>query len=272
MLIQAKTQASMMTITEKIKPVLKGTFAFLLVSLSLFHVFFPAFPPELSKNKHEFKKEINHRDSTLTMLVKKLSQKKISINDYCLNINQLLQQSKINIKKINDEKRTINYSFAFRGRSSFRLWLLMFGFVTLGLFFSIKSLYHDITNKCNYKLHFLSFMGVFVSVFWFIHLTFLTHKDFNQDKYLISLIICALLASFFIYYFVKNHTYKDKIIRKLIALILRIKKKYYRDLAIKSMYAEKTGYAMKSNKLVSENIKDFNKDLKDSFKNFYTDI
>ncbi len=234
--------------------------------MSLFHIFFKPYSPEVIKNNKEYRKIIDFRDSTQIALLNNLKGRSISIDEYHSKMTELLAISKKEVKRVNNEKRKINRAFSFRGRSSFRLWIFMFGLVSLGFLFSCKSLYHDIVNGSTYRTSFISISGIFVSLFWVIHLTFLTHKDFNQSNYIILIVVCSLLSTFFTYYLVKYYSYKDVLIVNLLDFIGRVKKNHFKDMAVKSMYAEKTGKALRGEKSVSQSIKEFDSDLAETIK------
>ncbi len=256
----------MKTITEKdnnkILPFIKGVMAFMLVTLSLFHVFFNAKSKLVPLNNQKYSVEINRRNDLQNQYLEDLKNRKIDIEQYYVLATDLVKTSKQNVAKINAEKRQINRDHSFRGRSSFHFWIFVFGLVTALFFFSCKSLHDDFSRGSTFKFHFVSLTGILVSGFWFIHLIFLTQKDFTQNKYVLILVIAASLFAAFTYFLVKYYTYKDQIIYRQLSFIERVKRIYYKDMIFKAMYAEESGKSYKSGKLVDDCIDEFHEDLK----------
>ncbi|CAL2092150.1 hypothetical protein [Tenacibaculum sp. 190524A02b] len=248
-------------ILQKTSGLIKGIVAFLLVTMSLFHIFFSPKPQNIIELKNEYKKVIKKRNNQQSEYLESLIKGELTKEAYYSKVKKLLINSSSKVKNINKEKHLINYKFSFRGRSSFRLWIYMFGLVTLGFFFSCKSLYHDIVNGSTFKFQLISLVGIVVSFFWLIHLTFLTQKDFSESKYITLIIICAALATAFTYYLMKYYTYKDAIILKLLSFLKRVKNKHYKDMAVRAVYSEETGTTLATEKTTNEAMEEFDKDL-----------
>ncbi len=189
---------------EKIKNLFKGIVAFIIVTMSLFHIFFNSSPPKLAQNNKDYKEIIKNRNLLQAKYLEELNQKKITSDKYYLEITKLLSESKKEIKKVNNEKRAINNEFSFRGRRSFHFWIFVFGLVLPLLFFSCKSLYQDILRGDKYKSQFLSLTGIVVSFFWMIHLIFFTQKDFSKNSYILIILVCAIFCTFFTYFLIKQ--------------------------------------------------------------------
>ncbi|WP_160112013.1 hypothetical protein [Aquimarina sp. AU58] len=194
-----------------------------------------------------------------------LKNRKIDIEQYYVLATDLVKTSKQNVAKINAEKRQINRDHSFRGRSSFHFWIFVFGLVTALFFFSCKSLHDDFSRGSTFKFHFVSLTGILVSGFWFIHLIFLTQKDFTQNKYVLILVIAASLFAAFTYFLVKYYTYKDDIIYKKLSFLERIRSIHYPRVAKKAKHAEKAGLVVKSD--LDNDIDEFQNDLRDVVNN-----
>lgn len=232
-----------------------------MVVMSLFHIFLNAKATGIKENNSAYRSEIKKRDSILFSQLTKIENKSLSTS-----IISMLKESKLNVKRINNEKREINRAHSFRGRSSKHFWICFFGLVTALLFFSIKSLFDDIKNGSTYRFQFVSITGIIVSFFWIIHLIFFTQKDFQKNSYILLILICACLCSIFIYFLVKYYTYKDDIILKQLSLLERIKTVHYPKIAVKAMYAEKYGKSVTSVKELQKAAEDFQDDLLETLK------
>ncbi|WP_146052907.1 hypothetical protein [Aquimarina sp. I32.4] len=251
-------------IKNKILPFIKGGLAFLLVTLSLFHVFFDNKSDKVPLNNKKYDEAIANRDNTRVKYLEDLKNRRTSIDEYYTLAKKLNKKSKKEINEINAELGQINKEYSFRGRSSFHFWIFVFGLVTALFFFSCKSLHDDFSRGSTYKFHFVSFTGILVSMFWFIHLVFLTQKDFAQNKYIIVLLACAILCSAFTYFLVKYYTYKDDIIYKQLSFLERLRVIHYPRVVLKAKYAEKVGLIAKDD--LDEDIDNFQEDLKDVIK------
>lgn len=257
---------------NKIVAFAKGVIVYFLVLLSLFSVFSDEYSKEYLEHKKTYKQIIKNRDSSTKGLINKHAQTLLDKypNDPEINkiANSLMSDYESNfeynrkeIKKYNSKKKELAYEHSFRGRSSFSFWISLFGIVTLGLYFSIKSLFDSISRGSTFRHQLVDITGIVVSVFWAIHLLFLTQKDFLNNKYFAVIIFCSSLISMFVYFLVKKYNYKDIIIDSLLSLIFRIKSKHYRRLAVKSLYAEKHDEALLSLDTVKQNAQEFDKDI-----------
>ena len=187
----------------RLKETVFTIFSFLMVTMSLYHVFFDNKSPEIKINKEASIAMFKNRDSIQNELLEQLNNSVISKDEYYFEMSTLLKQVKIKKKKLKNEKRVIAYDFSFRGRSSFHFWIFVFGLVTLGLFFSCKSLHHDIINGSSFKVCFMSICGIVISLFWVIHLTFMTQNDFTKNSYVGLILLCSIMFGIFGYYSIK---------------------------------------------------------------------
>ncbi|SEC44542.1 hypothetical protein SAMN04489761_3012 [Tenacibaculum sp. MAR_2009_124] len=263
--------------SNKIKGVILGIVSFLIVTMSLLHIFFPPKSNDAIDHKKTYKKIIQKRDNGNIKLIEGFNEeiKTIQNRDSIVKLAMKLsvdyknhyENSRTELRQYTKKKAQINIDHSFRGRSSFRLWVFMFGIVILGLFFACKSLYHDITIGSTFRMHFISFSGIFVSLFWLIHLIFLTHKDFDRSNYFMLILICALLSAIFTYFFVKYYSYKDAIIKNLLKFILRVKTIHVHELGVKSLFAERVGVKISDEeKKVDDLLDEFDSDLKETIK------
>ncbi|WP_271770396.1 hypothetical protein [Aquimarina algiphila] len=262
--MERSTMVTSTNIKNKIIPIIKGVVAFLVVTLSLFHVFFSNTTPEIEKQKQVYKSLVKERDTFFEKNLVSFQEGKLSKDEYIELTSKAFIDYKSRLKEIVKTKNAYAIEFSFQGRSSFHFWIFVFGLVAALFFFSCKSLKDDFLRGSTFKFHFVSLSGILVSGFWFIHLIFLTQKDFNQNKYVWTLLACAVLFSVFTYFLVKHYTYKDDIIYKQLSFIMRVRTLYFPRLAIKAKFAENNnctpeGYEDKS---VSEDIDEFQEDLR----------
>jgi hypothetical protein len=171
--------------------------------MSLFHIFFESKPSEISANNKEYRKVIENRNSLRLSYLEDLKDRKITIDAYYANLSSLIEQSEKDIALLNKERKKINQAFSFRGRQSFHFWIFVFGLVTALLYFSSKSLYKEIKEKQSIGFQLNSIVGVTVSFFWIIHLTFFTQKDFTKNSYVIFILLCAVACAISTYLLIK---------------------------------------------------------------------
>lgn len=259
---QSKTRIGQEIKHNKTIPILKGTVAFILVTLSLFHILFEPKSDLVAANDEKYDEIVVNRNSLNQKYREDLKNGHIGVDEFLLKTDELVNQSKAQINLLNKEKRKINQDHSFRGRSSFHFWIFVFGLVTALFFFSCKSLIDDFSRGSTFKFHVVSFTGVLISLFWFIHLVFLTQRDFNKNSYILLILACAAVFSIFVYFLVRYYTYKDDIIKSQLSFIMRVKKYYYDDIAFRALYAEKSGKPYKSEKAVNDCIDEFQEDLK----------
>ena len=132
----------MKKITEKqeinIKTVIKGMILFLIIIMSLIHVYFSNKPNGVEENYSEYKSIIRERDSIQNLLMVQLGDNLINNEEYIkqTNIKHELYSSKI--KLCNKEKRKIINDFKFNGRKSFHYWLFIFGLSISFFFLAIR--------------------------------------------------------------------------------------------------------------------------------------
>ncbi|WP_159090887.1 hypothetical protein [Aquimarina aquimarini] len=246
----------------KILGAIKGVIAFLAVTLSLFHVFLEPKSQAQIDYAPKYKAEVKRLDSLQLHYINQLENQELTPKEYSVIAKKHIASYEPSLKKISSMRGKLAREHSFRGRSSLHFWVFVFGLVTALFFFSCKSLHDDFSRGSTFKFHFVSLTGILVSGFWFVHLIFLTQKDFQQNKYVLILAITASLFAVFTYFLIKYYTYKDQIIYKQLSFIERIKKIYYRDMIFKAMYAEESGKPYKSGKLVDDSIDEFHEDLK----------
>jgi len=241
--------------------IVKGVIVFVLVTLSLFHVFFEPTSDLIVINDNSYDLIIRKRNRLKTKYLEDLKNRKLTVDEYYASLTLLISTSKKQIDKLNKEKRQIKLDHSFLGRNSFHFWIFVFGLVTALFFFSCKSLHDDFARGSTFRFHFVSLTGIMVSGFWFIHLIFLTQKDFSQNKYVIAILLGAALFSAFTYFLVKYYTYKDDIIYRQLSFIEKIRRTHYPRMAEKAMYAKKTGLVTASD--IHGDIDEFQEDLRE---------
>lgn len=258
--------------TSKLIPFLKGTIAFLLVSLSLFSVFFDEYSKEYLVHKSTYKSVVKKRDSINKSVIlnhnKKLllafpNDKKIQAltDNLLLEYDKGFLEGRSYLKEYTAKKKLLANNHSFLGRSSFHFWIVYFGLITGLLYFSIKSLKDSFSRGSTFRHQFLDIIGVIVSIFWGIHSIFLTQDDFVKNKYILTLSVCSVLGGVFVYFITRYYTYKDVTISNLLSFISRVKEDHYPKVAVKAMYSEKTGEVLETSESVEDNADKFDKDL-----------
>lgn len=245
---------------DNIKSIILGIVAFCMVAMSLFHAPFKRYSKSFLEHKKNYTKIIKERSYLQDSLLNELGAT-LSITQYKKAKKEYWKLSQNKLKAYTKKKKELITEHSFRGRSSFRFWLFAFGLVIALLFFSCKSLYHDIVNGSTFKFQFISLTGIIVSFFWLTHLLFLTQQDFNTNSYIAILLVAGALSSCFTYFLVKNYTYKDDLILKQLSLIDRIKTVHYPRVALKALYSERNDKAMLSADSVKENANAFDDDI-----------
>lgn len=263
---QKSSESTKKTIGKNSFIFLKGLLIFCFITVSLFHIFFDYESPKAEENHLVYKKLIKDRNFQQDLYLEQLHKEKINSKEYYAKVIALKELTNKQKETLNNKKRTIDKQFSFNGRRSFRIWIYLFGLVSLGMFFSCKSLFDDISKGSHFKFHFISLTGVFISCFWLIHLLFFTHKDFSNGSYIGIISISAVLSTAFTYFLIKYYNYKDQIIYDLIALIERIKKEHIQRVGTKAMYAEKNDSAMLATDSIKTNIEKFDKDVAETLK------
>lgn len=246
----------------KIFSFIKGVIAFLVVTLSLFHIFLESKSTAQIDYAPKYKEEFQKLHKQNIDYVNQLDSGIISKEEYIQLAHQHLSSYKPILKEISEKRKQLAEEHSFRGRSSLHFWIFVFGLVAALFFFSCKSLFDDISKGSTFKFQLVSLSGILVSFFWFIHLIFLTQKDFQENNYITAILVCAVLFSFFTYYLLKHYTYKDDIIYRQLSLLQRIKTIHYHNIALKALYAEEKGEPLLSRKDVSKDIQEFQADLK----------
>lgn len=222
--------------------------------------------PEQIAFSPEYKKEVERLDNLTLDYISRLEKGEMSISEYSEVARNHLALYKPNLKAISKHRSKLNKEHSFRGRGSFRFWIFVFGLVTALLYFAAKSLFDEFSRGSTFKHQFVSVSGIVVACFWIVHLVFYTQKDFAKNTYFLTIFICALLMSVFVYHLVKYYTYKDQIIYNLLDFIERVKTKHINRLGTKSYYADRNDEPMVSLDTTKDNIEDFDNDLNETLK------
>ncbi|MBL0684322.1 hypothetical protein [Aquimarina mytili] len=244
---------------------IKGVIAFLVVTLSLFHIFLEPKSKEQIEFSPKYKAEVRKLDSLQLHYINQLENKELTASEYAIIAKKHLASYEPSLKKISKKRLELAKEHSFRGRSSLHFWIFVFGLVTALFFFSCKSLHDDFARGSTFRFHFVSLAGILVSFFWFIHLIFLTQKDFTQNKYIIAILAGATLFSVFTYFLVKHYTYKDHIIYEQLRFFERIRIIHYPRMTKNAKHAEKVGLVAKSD--LDNDIDEFQDDLRESISN-----
>ncbi|MBC8753919.1 hypothetical protein H2O64_04505 [Kordia sp. YSTF-M3] len=230
--------------------IIKGMIIFLIIIMSLIHVYFGNKPDGTRENYLEYKSIIQERDSVQNILLLQLSNSIINKEQYIekSNIKSELYSNKI--KACNKEKRAIINSFKFNGRKSFHYWLFIFGlsfsFFFLAIRYTYRIIYDHKNTHLKKSLFFEASAWMAVSLFWVIHSVFVKSADLPTFVYASIMLCVCLLISISIFFFIKylihrkTHTlesYKASIVR-LIELIADIKVDHYFKMAVKASTEE----------------------------------
>jgi len=234
--------------------------------MSLFHYFFDAKSKEQILHTPKYKIEAVKRDVSIDSLQLLFANNIITKDHYLKQYDVTKNYYKKSLKTLSNKRKYLARQYSFRGRSSFHFWLAQFGIISLAFYFCCKSLYSDFANGSTYRHQLVSVSGIIVCLFWYTHLIFLTQKDFNTNKYVGVLMLCAVLSAVFTYFLVKHYTYKDDIILNQLSFIERIRTIHYPAVAVKAKYAEKYDKAIISITKVDEEISQFQDDLTNSTK------
>lgn len=198
----------------RLKEVILTIIYFLIVTMSLYHVFFDRYAENFLDHKKKYRPIIDNRNNEAINILtnfKNYVNDKYEGDSISILSNKLLIDFKNNFQfhqdKLDDyhkKKNKIMKEHHFRGRSSFRFWLYVFGIVSALFFFSIKSLYNDIINKNSYRFQFISITGICIAIFWSMHLIFFTKTDISKNGYILWIILSTFLFGIFGYYSIKN--------------------------------------------------------------------
>ncbi len=254
-------------ISQNILGSIKGVFAFFLVTLSLFNIFFDSKSEDIADNDKKYDKVVADRKEKTLIYRNQLKNKELCVEDFILKTDQLKLTCNKKIETLNKEKRKIKQDFSFRGRSSFHFWIFVFGLITALFYFSCKSLFDEFSKGSTFKHQFVSISGLLISGFWFIHLIFYTQKDFSKNTYFFWIFTFAILFSVFTYFIVRYYTYKDQIIFKLLNFIDRVNNKHLVDISAKAIYAEENGKPFQDIKSTSEIMREYDEDLNSTVNN-----
>lgn len=244
--------------------ILKGVIAFLAVTLSLFHVFLESKSKEQIAYASTYKNTVKVLDSIQFSLLDQYETNKLTKSEFLELSRNHLTSYEPKLKEVSRKRKQLAGEHSFRGRSSLHFWIFVFGLVSALFYFSSKSLFDELSRGSTFKHQFVSLSGIIVSVFWFIHLIFFTQRDFNENNYILTILVCSLLFSGFTYFLIKYYSYKDQIIYNLIAFTKRVKTEYIHDLALRAKYSEKTKRILPENysKSIDDTVDKFQKDLR----------
>ncbi|TCI84925.1 hypothetical protein [Tenacibaculum sp. M341] len=249
---------------NKIKPILLGIVAFVIVTMSLLSFPFKRYSKEFLAHKKTYRPIIDGRNKAQDSLRNELGTtltideyKKASEKSWSFYMGKLDAYKKKKELLMNDQR--------FLGRANFRYWLTQFGIILLGLYFSVKSLYDDYRKNLKTGHRFISQIGILVSLFWMYHLFFRTAADFYTETYVITEIVLCIIAAFFIANLIKYYAKRESVVKGLISLVLRIKTKHYRNILVKALYAEKHDKSMDSIETTRSQSDEFDRDVKDTF-------
>lgn len=150
--------------SDNIKGIILGIVAFCIVTMSLFHVPFKRYSKNFLEHKKLYSKILKERNQIQDSLLNELGNT-LTIVQYKKAKKKYWNFSQNKLKTYTKKKKKLTEEHSFRGRTSFRFWLFVFGLVIALLFFSCKSLYHDIVNGSTFKFQFISLTGIAVSFF-----------------------------------------------------------------------------------------------------------
>lgn len=251
----------------KIRSLLLGIAAFLIVAMSLFQVPFKRYSEEYKSHYATYPLIIKKRDRIQDSLLSQLG-KTLTIDEYKKAKTKAWLDSKLELGEYTKIKKKLAKEHSFLGRSSFKFWIFQFGLILLGFYFSIRSLIADLNKKVKTGHEIISVIGISISLLWFYHLFFQTARDFYTETYLIFKFIVSLAVGYFVSRLIKYYTQKEGIIKSLVDLIFRIKKTHYRNIVAKALYAEKYNKSLDTLKTVKNQTDDFDKDVSDTIKKF----
>ncbi|WP_299838118.1 hypothetical protein [uncultured Tenacibaculum sp.] len=244
----------------KIKSYLIGIGTTLIVSISLFSSPFKRYSEEFLKHKPNYNKIIKSRDFSQDSLLNELG-KTLSIEQYKLERQRSWGKHQEQLREYQKKKKVIVKNHSFRGRTNFKFWLVQFGIIFLGFYMSVKSLYNDLKQPNDTGHKWGSLSAIFVTLFWLYHLFFKTANDFYQETYIISDLLIAVFATFFVRGLIKYYATKKSIISELVDLLIRIKKIHFKGVAVKAKYAEKHDKSLDCIETVDNQIDQFDKDI-----------
>ncbi|CAA0186780.1 hypothetical protein [Tenacibaculum maritimum] len=244
----------------RVKSIFVGLVSFILVTMSLFQSPFDEFSKEQQENKKKYPLIIKKRNLKEKELLNELG-KNLTIKEYRKALEELKANSKEELRIYTNNKRYLAAKHSFLGRNSFKFWIFQFGLITLGFYFAIKSLLVDLSRPVATGHEIISIIGVSICLFWFYHLFFQTSRDFFTETYLIFKVFISLGIGYFISKLIKYYTNRDGVIKVLIDLILRIKTKHYRKIAISALYAERYDKSIDTLDKVEDQARELDEDI-----------
>ncbi len=216
---------------KTVKSIFLGIAAFLMVAMSLFHAPLKRYSNDYITHYNTYDAIIKKRSFLQDSLLNQLGST-LNIKEYKNLRQQYWQQSQKELKIYTAKKRKLKKENSFLGRSSFKFWLFLFGLVTLGFYFAIKSLIDDFKKELRTGYEFISIAGISVCLFWYYHLFFQKADDFYVQTYLLWQVLVAFSSGFFVAGLIKYFVKREKLlkdIRDLIGFIFKNTKKESED-------------------------------------------
>lgn len=186
-----------------------------------------------------------------TLTIKEYKQKKLEAWSY----------SKLKLKQYTKTKNNLAKEHSFLGRSNFKFWLFIFGLVSLGFYFSLKSLFEDFRKRIRTGHEIISIIGISICLFWYYHLFFQTANDFYNETYLLFKLVICIAISFFISRLIKYYAIKEGAINSLLNLIVRIKSKHFKKMTVKALYAERYDKSLDTLESIKQQSNSFDDDV-----------
>jgi hypothetical protein len=241
---------------------LKGIALFLIIAMSLLHIFLDEESPEMIEHAKTYRPIINTRNEGYINLLNQLKNNSISKEDYILSLESVMKTAKADLAAYNKKKYELAHEFSFNGRSSFGFWMFVFGLSFSFFVLSIRYTYFNIKNNKAKSLKksfiFESCAWISVSLFWVLHALFATTEDFSSTFYLLMGVLISILMSFAIVLYLKHVSQKQlkvyKIISNLLTLIGDIKVNHYFKMASIARNDDNKDTIQEDTKIVEEKI------------------
>lgn len=248
---------------QKIIIILKGIVTVLIVTMSILHFPFERYSKEQRIHLKKYTPLVKNRNQRQDSL-KSILGITINIAQYKMLSKKLWDEDQKKLKEFTKENKRLKQEHSFLGRSNFKFWFFLFGLVSLGFYFSIRSLFVDYRKRVKSGHIFISSLGVSISLFWYYHLFFKTASDFYDSTYVWYEVIICLVTALFISKLVKYYAEKENVIKSLMNLIFKIKKIHFRKMTIKALYAERNNSSVYSIERVKDCADEFDRDIKET--------
>ena len=254
------TQTHKKQVSIKLTSIIYGIVIFFIVAMSLFQVPFKRYSKEYSKHYKTYSSIIKERNQQQDSLLHELGQT-LTIKEFKLERLQAWNLSKKKLEKYIKIKNTLAKEHSFLGRGSFKFWLFIFGLVSLGFYFSLKSLFEDFRKPIRTGHEIISIIGISICLFWYYHLFFQTASDFYNETYLLFKLIVSIAISFFISRLIKYYAIKEGAISSLLNLVFRIKSKHFKKMTVKALYAERYDKSLITLESIKQQSNSFDEDV-----------